>query len=969
MLLEFQIKTSNFLTMFREKLKRKSFCITEEFQDDKGQTNLVDRIEIESAERPLRLDTDTTFNVQLSDKLEVIKGKQLQLEQGIIVYLVKLSDLQAENTNPVPISKKHRIPVQLVFDLLLSLPDPKNPRPDVGVTFTIRYSHVEGLLLTDEIKNKINQIGSSLPSQSTSLPLNNIFEDSGQYSIVNAGITTDSENSVIAMRVEFGPPPIVSDDWSKFYNGEIINHINVKGKRYPEGVVLSTGWSLFTDKSFILNQVQQLYTQSLNKSKKVRLNSGPSVEWSNELGKAEIFVSFNIDAIDACECIIWNNDVNADVSCTVEMYIPQNNTIRSNVNFSVDANDLQLLCCEVSAALFWPFVGLDLFGQQTINFGQYLFIPVVGPIGIFIGAIVFATENEYDDFPTPSQCQRQSKNEFFCDQPFSLVNPLFGRLDLMDYLGLDTGLLLLGTQTEIPESANAFLKSEFYNFEWIPLPIPCSSASREELEYMKENPFKFVQALAKVNLSNIGTTSGTTHGNLDVKAPIFLCEEVKVLDDPLNVFQNHSTFGTIDDFNIEIQIGYPDSDYWKNPYDCKILIKTNGGARLLTIPAPVQLTGTEAQNIVEGFIERIGECYSAISDWFKATHRYNPKWSVDPAPDPNKQTEHYWNVAVFGINPGERISFVNHLDQTIGVAHSNSFGRAQLSTITAPVASSGELGLVRSNIIKEDKTVDSVLPQRGIYVQQVLLTKESVIRLTTRCEQLTSGVFQSKRVLFAVTTTGLDIYSLSVPTFPNLIRQYSLPGIKGVIDWNNDILAWGSFGLKLLCNGRNLHMRSDGCETSKEILDIVRWNEYLYVLTNSDLDIYDKDLCKVSKLSLKGGTHLAIVGGTLVIGYPQELVLYGLENNGLPKRLGVYKVPAMTGLVSPIIENKMIFVKGLGANGLMIDLSNLNEPREVASYNQKPWFVDATQIGKSLARLDKKRKIITIYNTQRSVMI
>src|SRR5262249_55605224 len=152
----------------------------------------------------------------------------------------------------------------------------------------------------------------------------------------------------------------------------------------------------------------------------------------------------------------------------VEFSVPptQPNLLRQHVKIFFFTNQLQVFCCELTAAGFWPYVGAKLLIKGKTDWTKYLAGLAATPVGVFIAALI-AAGNQHVNAPAAANCQQTGDDEFNCDQRFVQGDSaLFGRSTLQDCEGLDDGLVLLGLQDAAPETLNPFLAVQVDGFKW-----------------------------------------------------------------------------------------------------------------------------------------------------------------------------------------------------------------------------------------------------------------------------------------------------------------------------------------------------------------------------------------------------------------------------------------------------------------------------------------------------------------------
>src|SRR5262249_27738959 len=108
---------------------------------------------------------------------------------------------------------------------------------------------------------------------------------------------------------------------------------------------------------------------------KFALDTGPDGTWSAPGGAPHISITFSGAVRNACDCFFRTIDVDVDVTVEVEISIASLGVLRVHSTYDWDADDLEVVCCVVTAGLY----GAWLAG----SFGGW-----AGPIGAVAGAVI-----------------------------------------------------------------------------------------------------------------------------------------------------------------------------------------------------------------------------------------------------------------------------------------------------------------------------------------------------------------------------------------------------------------------------------------------------------------------------------------------------------------------------------------------------------------------------------------------------
>ena len=288
-----------------------------------------------------------------------IAGHAVAYRQNITIYTTDLPALIAANgkaanatANPLSIS------MDVTFDVV-----------NGATVLTLTYAGVhapvpfDDTILDDGQKQQLALVDAllktKLPPVSMPLDLSTVASQLGVNVVpVQAGIAIDGDPaSELELRVEFGSGG--SDDlaaWQDFYGRGVVDD-------FSDG----DDWAIVMSADLITTAVQQKIADGLAAQSGLQVNSGPDASWSVDTGVGVVTSNVNVDSIDACSCFGFDIDVNADLTITVRLTEQQGQLLES-IHLDVDADDLALFCCELTAVFAWPLLGFT----GDVDFGDWL---------------------------------------------------------------------------------------------------------------------------------------------------------------------------------------------------------------------------------------------------------------------------------------------------------------------------------------------------------------------------------------------------------------------------------------------------------------------------------------------------------------------------------------------------------------------------------------------------------------------
>lgn len=973
MYLKFQMSAAKMGMEFRERFKRQNICISETFAAGAGQNIMVDHIEVHD-ENSFQKKSGRLVSITLADgNITTINGNYLQFVQSLDVFLTTLEIVQgtpdSRFTQPVTITLVFNVTLEQtqVYNVLL-----EQTQSDLQLCLTYDHFIVETaqhvqknpVLATffialqqefdDALHSKLPPYCSSLLDLVKSVSNLGFTGDVVQAGIMGNGAIIGNlppeEKPVstrIEMRLEYGyTGSSALDDWMNFYQQED-SAIDTR--------LGSDDWSIFIDQEFLLASAEKSLNDALPKVKGFRLKIPPHATWKGS-GTPIIEVKFNGDAMGACDCFFDTIDVNIDVTVTITLSTAYDDSKQTyclvqDIIFSYDPWKPAEACCAITSALLWPFIALPLWKQGWGGIGTYLGGLAGGPIAGFLLAGTLATEPKMDPSTLSTDCKQISDTETVCQTPITIGQgepstcdlPAIETFEVANARGVADGLVLEGSIT-IPNLGHAVVNPVMHPFQWISPSVTCSGFEGQWC------------AQASVELQNSG------------EVWLYLCD-VTLLNEKNNEFSPYLSIKHPYCPLTVIELNVP--TYSENP--CTLLIKTSGGACLVTIPAmppgPTPDYIAAFNHMAEGW--RLMHCYQEVDDWYRHFHRFNPKWLVDPPPG-DVPVEHLWLVAVSGIRQGDVVELQDEHEQTISAGIARTTGWVSLSAFTAPTKTTeAEVSIVRRQGALQLEASKEVAPQSDqasqqvkphFDIKQILLVQQATLFFPEPHSQVIAGYVQDIPALFVVSATGLRVYNIDIPYRPYLLSHLPIPGLRGILPWERGFLAWGEQGLALLSPGKQRGITTIKTVDQVAVRDIVTDEQHVYILTRDGVRIYTRAFQPINRVLIEDAHHIVRGKNVLVVDSTEGLVMFDAAQPKMPVRVGVYPMENITDLVTPILApSNTVYVREK-QGGWLLEMVEPGIFQRRVHYEQTPWFIGAARIGNTLARLDESGNTLTIFS-------
>lgn len=965
MYLKFQMSAAKMGMMFRERIKRQSICISETFA---GQNIMVDHITVQEnsfQKKPGRLVPITLVDGSTTN----INGNYLQFAQSLDVFLTTLDVLRGTPdstfTQPVTITLVFNVTFEQtqVYNVLL-----EQIQSDLQLCLAYDHFDVEQKAQKNRVlaaffvalhRDIDNALHAKLSPYCSSL-LDLVKSVSGlgfTGDVVHAGIMGNLErignppeekevSTRVEMRLEYGSiGSSALADWMNFYQEDIAIDTRLG----------SDDWSIFIDQEFLLASAEKSFNDVLPKVERFRLKIPPHAMWKGS-GPPIIEVNFNGDAMGACNCFFDTIDVNVDVTATITLStayddIKQTYCLKQYINLAYDPWKPAEACCAITSALLWPIVALPLWKQGWGGIGTYLQGLLGGAINDLVMAGELVTKPKIDPSTISTDCKQISDTETVCQTPITLGLgepstcglPAIETFEVANPRGVADGLVLGGSIT-IPNLGHAVVNPVVHPFQWISPSVTCSGFEGQWC------------AQASVELQNTG------------EVWLYLCD-VTVLNEKNNEFSPYLSIKHPYCPLTVIELNVP--TYSENP--CTLLIKTSGGACLVTIPAmppgPTPDYLAAFNQMAEGW--RLMHCYQEVDDWYRHFHRFNPKWLVDPPPG-DVPVEHLWLVAVSGIRQGDVVELQDEHEQTISAGIARTTGWVSLSAFTAPTKTTeAEVSIVRRQGALQVGTPKEVAPQSDQASQQVkphfdikqlLLVQQATLFFPEQHSQVIAGYVQNIPALFVVSATGLRVYNIDIPYRPYLLSHLPILGLRGILPWERGFLAWGEQGLALLSPGKQQGITTIKTVDQVAVRDVVTDEQHVYILTRDGVRIYTRAFQPHDRVSIEDAHHIVREKNVLVVESKEGLVMFDTAQPKMPVRVGVHPVENITDLVTPVLApSNTVFVREK-QGGWLLEMVEPGIFQGCVRYEQTPWFIGAARLGNTLARLDESGNTLTIFS-------
>jgi hypothetical protein len=719
MYFEFQLSSDVLCRIIRNQIHQVDLGMTETFTLFGG--SMVDHIEVETTttlERRAR-----SFSVQIGDTTSTINGQGAVIVQPLKLALVKIADLVTNGSAPTTPFLSVEISFVVRVDATAS-----GGSVQLQYAFdSIDFGPVVGAFLTDAQKQDItNNVQSKFSPIARTIDTSSIQANMPDVpiQITNAGAVATSDGAAFILRVEIGGGDLAT--WTDFYN------------TYDRNLLSGRDWAMLMDKDLLIPGIQKSLQDKLaGGSDQFALESDIDVAWRPDKGP-DFEVSFSGEVIDACSCFFVDIDVDVDISCSLLFQAPGSDTLRMHITTDYDTNDLEVFCCALTSALFWPVVGIVYLAEGKTNFGQYLLGWVITPIGTFIATCVIAGDQSMADQMTKSgTCTKVDDKTVDCDQSFTLnMGTLGGSYHLTAVDAQPEGPVFSGTTTGIQSLLDPSL----------------SIGAVEEFQWG-------LGGGCDVGFSPL-QTGAIVYSNA-IMGSILKLTEVSILDDPQGAYANVQA-----DNNVIVITPNLNAAYLAAPYACKVRIVSNGGIRIITLDPAQPMTVQQAHDLELEAVKAKANCYLAISPLPWAIGKYI--WLPDPPPE--RDFTQIWQVVVSELAKKDTVELLGDKQAVLATATPGVQGIAQASLWAEGSAVRKELD-VRVTVGAEAGRAASKAKQvkRHVALRQVQLVERSRIATQGELQTLRIERRRGSPVLTIRSAGAIAAFDLRYPASPSKV--------------------------------------------------------------------------------------------------------------------------------------------------------------------------------------------------------
>ncbi|NNB90523.1 hypothetical protein [Corallococcus exiguus] len=524
-----------------------------------------------------------------------------------------------------------------------------------------------------------------------------------------------------------------------------------------------------------------------------------------------------------------------------------------------------------------------------------------------------------------------------------LVTPGFVQGRINELITTADGISLAGSWSVL-NFVEGELAVDASEFAWQPPHIPCGAAGERILRDFVVNPQTYVHLYSQVELTANGS------------APVNLCS-VSVLSAPdASTGLKFTWSATALPTKLEIEAPASLADLSLHG-PITLDVRTTAGVFRAELPPPAPLTPADVERLRGLLLLQLAYCDAHIlPPWFRGEGAFDLDWIVDPLVDPDRQatTLNLITLEVTGLARDAALLLRGGRGEPVGSARLNSRGVARLSTVLAagaraPQASISLAGLAGPGLLplsRHEPTEPSTAV--GVTVTRQRLEGRGALRLPQRAWGLLAAPRLGPGRFVVTMPEACLLIDASDSTRPSIERQWSAPGVRGVVETRGGVLAYGDTGLLVL--GRDDYGPCPKRLAHEPVRDASTARDYVALALGDRVDLcneYGATLCQVA---LAGHPDAVLaMPGRLLVATAEGITVYDVKNRRSPRRIDMLGgLSVVQFFRSPFSGN----VLGRQADDTFVELEPLEQGwRSSVRYDSPPWEVVAAKAGAMVLHL------------------
>jgi len=412
----------------------------------------------------------------------------------------------------------------------------------------------------------------------------------------------------LELMVDSTPSPDAMSTWLTFYAGNV------------DSLAATQDWAVFMDQRIGTTALQRTFNAQLDAVDGFRRDGDAGVSWDQ--GFPGYHVSVNGEVVDACRCLWGLIDVDVRINLDIKLSLEGGN-LRIDVWMNGETtDDLEVVCCVLTAALFFPIVGLEALARGQIGWFEYFAGLAVYPMFPLLIVAGFAKVSQINPgLPDVPGFQKDPNDDKHLFTHLSLPGFTSGGLCGPSIIPMSIAVLeprgdgfALGGPLNLPRVVDPDIKVEATPLRYEPALYNCSGGTSAGERYE-----------TTITVTRQG---GTYDFNV--------CDVM--LFDGLNAVATKDIQKWSCPSGAFITIGIPFAAYHSGLVP--VVVVTNIGGREIDLPpVPIVSDADRAKADLMARAKSISHCYAKSKRW-------RIEWLVDPPPEfERERVRQLWAMA------------------------------------------------------------------------------------------------------------------------------------------------------------------------------------------------------------------------------------------------------------------------------------------------------------------------------------
>jgi len=515
-----------------------------------------------------------------------------------------------------------------------------------------------------------------------------------------------------------------------------------------------------------------------------------------------------------------------------------------------------------------------------------------------------------------------------------LPTPPLVQARIQELITSPTGFVIAGSWSVL-NLTEGELAADCSDFGWQGPKVACGAAGEAVLRDIVVNPKKYAWLLSRIGLQASGT------------AAVSLCSVAALnVPDPSAGVQIKWASSRLP---TEIDVVAPPS---LADYDLiapiELEVRTSIGVLRVQIPPPLPLTQTDIERLHSFVRFQLKLCDAKIKpEWFDGVGHFNLDWIEDPLIDPerfDRQLE-LVQVEVSGLHRNSKFVLKDPRDAAIGVARADVDGVARMQFAWQPGLPTPQ-ALLQFDEHQRPAVARTV--EHSVTVFRQRLERKGTLRVSLPAFGVAAISSAGAPRFIVMQNDRILAVDASDTGRPQVMRQWSAPGLRGAIPVRRGVLAYGDAGIHWLDSLESRSRLEHVCRAV--VTDASASSDLIALLVDGAVDVWNAYGVALARLDDVAHPRAVMVrGDQLLVASDTELVVFDLENPAAPRRMESLRTVHGSRFLRSGIDHTIYLGK---TDGPFTQLArNERSWAPVAEFRAVPWGARVARSGRTVLHL------------------